>query len=74
MTAISDVITGKASPADLQPWQRAGLSMAVYRLSCEILAMPISERKKAGESLPADIRDLVRAECQRIIQYRKSGH
>ena len=71
MTAISDVITGKASVVALQSWQRAGLSMAVYRLSCEILAMPISERKKAGESLPAEVRDLVRVECRRLAEYRR---
>lgn len=71
MTAISDVITGKASVVDLHPWQRAGLSMAVYRLSCEILAMPISERKKAGGSLPAEVRDLVRDECRRLAEYRR---
>lgn len=70
MTTIKDVTAGTAHPDDLEPWQRAGLSMQVYRDACRILDLPGSQRKAAGEALPEAYRDLVREECQRLISYR----
>ena len=73
---LKDALNGRLRVAELSDFERSALRIHIYFRASSILDLSKSERKKAGESLPADIRDLVRAECQRIIQYRKqkSGH
>ena len=68
---LKDALNGRLRVSELCEFERSALRIHIYFRASAILDLPKSERKKAGESLPADIRDLVRTECQRIIQYRK---
>jgi hypothetical protein len=68
---LKDALNGRLRVSELCDFEYSALRIHIYSRASAILDLPKPERKKAGESLPADIRDLVRAECQRIIQYRK---
>jgi hypothetical protein len=68
---LKDALSGRLRVSELCDFERSALRIHIYFRASELLDMPRNEMKKAGESLPEDIRDLVRAECQRIIQYRK---
>lgn len=67
-------VTGKGRPIkDLSPALRSAVRFPIYRLACEILGMPKSERKAAIDGLPENIRDAVRTEAIRVHEYRRKS-
>ena len=68
---LKDALSGKLPIAELLPFERSALRIHIYFRASEILDMSQANRKKAGDSLPPEIRDLVRAECLRLIECRK---
>lgn len=69
---LKDALLGSLPISELLPFERSALRIHIYFRASEILDMSQAGRKRAGESLPDDIRDLVREECKRLLQYRGS--
>lgn len=69
---LKDALLGNIPIDELLPFERSALRIHIYFRASEILDMSQSDMKRAGESLPDDIRDLVREECKRLLRYSGS--
>lgn len=65
-------LRGDMAYAELSEALKSAIRIHVYFRASALLDLPVDKRKEAGEQLPDDIRDLVREECKRLLQYRGS--
>lgn len=67
---ISDFIAGGLDYNELSPALKSAVRIHIYFRASALLDLSASERKKAAEQLPEQVRDLVREECKRLLKYR----
>lgn len=51
----------------------SSLQFPVYQLACDVLALPRERWPDKLAAIPESIRDLVRAECRRVFDLRRSS-
>lgn len=64
-------LAGNLSYSELGKFERSALQIHIYFRASALLDLPKDKRKQTGGQLPPDIRDLVRAECKRLVRLRK---
>jgi hypothetical protein len=62
-----------AIPAHWRPAVVSAMQFPIYRLACEVLAIPQARWPDKLSSLPVSIRDAVKAECRRVYDIRRAG-
>ena len=65
-------LAGKLPYSELGRFEKSAMQIHVYFRASAMLDLPVNQRKKAGEQLPPDIRDLVREECKRLLKHRQA--
>lgn len=67
---ISACLAGTLPYSELGRFEKSAIRIHIYFRASALLDLPKDKRKKAGEQLPPDIRDLVRDECKRLLKHR----
>ena len=67
------VLDGQTSYKDAPEYVQSALSIYVYFRASALLDMPPQKRRREADKYAPEIRDLVRQECKRLLEYRRLG-
>jgi len=70
-TRIKQCLDGDLPYSELTKFEKSALSIHIYFRASAMLDLSREDMAKAGQQLPPDIRDLVRDECKRLLEYRR---
>ena len=68
---ISRFMDGSMKLSELTDAERSALRLPIYQAAVRLLEMPRSRVKASAESLPEEVRDLVREEYKRLYRVRR---
>jgi len=68
---IASALAGTLPLSSLSPAERSAIRLPIYLRATAMLELPRSEMVQAAESLPVQIRDMVREECKRLMLIRR---